>query len=108
MVFDIFIGMVVGSCVATFIIGLCEANGDDEEEDEGFSEQYNSVLMNIYADVRERYPELRACQVMAFAAHKAGWESADLFYCPDDTIMKGLEMMLEERESEENHGYYAG
>lgn len=44
------------------------------------------------------YPMLRFQQMMSIAAQKAGWKDNDLFYCPDDTIIKGLKLMLEEKE----------
>ena len=36
--------------------------------------------------------------MMSIAAQKAGWKDNDLFYCPDDTIIKGLKLMLEAKE----------
>lgn len=59
-------------------------------------------LRNELAKYCKHHPELRLCQVLSIAAHKAGWASEDLFYCPDSTILKGLELLAEQPESEEN------
>ena len=56
----------------------------------------------LLAIVRKKYPELRLCQLLSIAAYKAGWANEDLFYCPDSTILKGLELLAEQPESEEN------
>lgn len=42
------------------------------------------------------YPELRLQQIMTIAARKSGWLNEDLFYCPDETITRGLEIILSE------------
>lgn len=55
------------------------------------------LLLNVHFI----HPELRMCQVLSIAAHKAGWTNDDLFYCPDSTILKGLELLAEQPESEE-------
>lgn len=49
------------------------------------------------AKVRNCYPELRICQIFSIAANKAGWSNSDLFYCPDSTILEGLNMLLEQQ-----------
>lgn len=59
-------------------------------------------LRRALAKLRKRHPELRLCQVLSIAAHKAGWANEDLFYCPDSTILQGLELLAEQPESEEN------
>lgn len=54
--------------------------------------------MEIIQDLRtvsEQYPELRIGQILSLAAHRAGWMNEDLFYCPDDTLLEGLEAMKE-------------
>lgn len=56
----------------------------------------------LLARVRKLHPELRLCQILSIAAYKAGWTDNDLFYCPDSTILKGLELLAEQPESEEN------
>lgn len=43
-----------------------------------------------------KHPELRFQQIMSIAAHKAGWKQDDLFYCPNDVIIKGLDLLLQE------------
>ena len=53
-------------------------------------------IYTALANVRSRYPELRICQIFSIAASKAGWGNNDLFYCPDSTILKGLNMILEQ------------
>lgn len=59
-------------------------------------------LRSALAKFCKQHPELRLCQVLSIAAHKAGWTNEDLFYCPDSTILKGLELLAEQPESEEN------
>lgn len=59
-------------------------------------------LRNALAKFCKQHPELRLCQVLSIAAHKVGWANDDLFYCPDSTILKGLELLAEQPESEEN------
>lgn len=59
-------------------------------------------LRSALAKFCKQHPELRLCQVLSIAAHKAGWANEDLFYCPDSTILKGLELLAEQPESEEN------
>lgn len=51
-------------------------------------------IVSSLCEVHQRNPELRVCQIMSIAAHMAGWENDDLFYCPDSTILKGLEIFL--------------
>lgn len=46
--------------------------------------------------IKQNHPELRICQIMSIAAKKADWFNDDLFYCPDDTLIKGLEKAAEE------------
>lgn len=59
-------------------------------------------LRGALAKFCKQHPELRLCQVLSIAAHKAGWTNEDLFYCSDSTILKGLELLAEQPESEEN------
>ena len=59
-------------------------------------------LRSKLAKFCKKHPELRLCQALSIAAHKAGWTNDDLFYCPDSTILKGLELLAEQPESEEN------
>lgn len=55
-------------------------------------------ILSLTKVVHAIYPMLRFQQMMSIAAQKAGWKDNDLFYCPDDTIIKGLKLMLEEKE----------
>lgn len=41
--------------------------------------------------IKQSHPELRVCQILSIAATKGGWGNSDLFYCPDDVILQGLE-----------------
>ena len=51
--------------------------------------------------------ELRIGQIISLCASYAGWGSEDVFYCPDDVLLKGsnayLKMILDE-EKGEAHG----
>lgn len=47
--------------------------------------------------IREEHPFLRCMQIMQIAAFLAGWENSDLFYCPDSVILKGLNMMVNDK-----------
>lgn len=51
--------------------------------------------INLLSQVQAKYPELRICQILSIAAHKAGRKDNDLFYCPDSTICEGLGLILE-------------
>lgn len=42
------------------------------------------------------HPELRIGQIMVNAAMKGGWQQSDTFYCPDDVLLKGLQMICGE------------
>lgn len=56
------------------------------------------MFERIFAKIRMvhmNHPELRFNQIMSIAAKKAGWIGDDLFYCPDNTIEKGLDMLLD-------------
>lgn len=55
-------------------------------------------ILSLIKVINNKYPMLRFQQMMSIAAQKAGWKDDDLFYCPDDTIIKGLKLMLEEKE----------
>lgn len=57
------------------------------------------MFENIFSQVRainNICPELRFQQIMSIAARKAGWSDNDLFYCPNETILKGLTQFLGE------------
>lgn len=71
-------------------------------ENKDYNVDFTMSGRGLLARVRKLHPELRLCQVLSIVAHKAGWASEDLFYCPDSTILKGLELLAEQPESEEN------
>jgi len=50
----------------------------------------------LISKIRRCHPELRLCQILSIAAFKAGWTGNDLFYCPDDTILNGLKLLVGE------------
>lgn len=50
------------------------------------------IAMLIY-EVKKVHPELRLCQILSIAANKAEWKDNGLFYCSDETILKGLQIM---------------
>lgn len=52
--------------------------------------------MRLLYEVRSKHPELRMCQILSVAAHKAGYTNHDLFYCPDSTVCEGLGLILEQ------------
>lgn len=54
-----------------------------------------NIPYGLLNKARAKYPSLRLCQLLIFAAKTAGWENDDLFYCSDDTLVKGLEMISE-------------
>ena len=61
------------------------------------------MFENIFCKVRAIntiHPELRFQQIMSIAAKKAGWNDNDLFYCPNEIILKGLTLFLEEYSSQ--------
>lgn len=55
-------------------------------------EQIESLLSCI----SKRSPELRIGQTMVIAAKKGGWNQDDIFYCPDDILLKGLQILSDE------------
>lgn len=72
-----------------------------------YTNQYKKIRMKVdRADIDEIYyrtlfinrlfPELRTQQIMSMAAKKAGWKNDDLFYCEDATLIKGLQMVVDE------------
>lgn len=54
------------------------------------------TIMEFVTTVKLYHPELRVGQILSNAAHKGGWKDNDIFYCPDDTLKRGLVMMIEE------------
>lgn len=53
-------------------------------------------LMSILVCVQSCYPTLRLGQLLSCAASRGGWTSGDLFYCPNDILIKGLNIMFSE------------
>lgn len=51
------------------------------------------AVKELLFEIRKHRPELRICQIFNIAAFKAGWKDNDLFYCPDEMILKGLELL---------------
>ena len=47
----------------------------------------------IISEIKKFHHELRLCQILSIAANKADWKDNDLFYCSDETILKGLQIM---------------
>lgn len=57
------------------------------------------MFESIFAKIRvinQEHPALRFQQIMSIAAMKAGWSQNDLFYCPNEIIEKGLDLMMSE------------
>lgn len=50
-------------------------------------------IATLIYEIKKVHPELRLCQILSIAATKAGWKDNDLFYCSDETILKGLQIM---------------
>lgn len=46
--------------------------------------------------VMQMHPELRVGQIILIAARRAGWRNNDIFYCPDEDIERGLDIILGE------------
>lgn len=57
-------------------------------------------ILNLTNVVHAIYPMLRFQQIMSIAAQKAGWKDNDLFYCPDDIIVSGLKLMINDKNLE--------
>lgn len=57
-------------------------------------------ILSLAKVVNAIYPMLRFQQMMSIAAQKAGWKENDLFYCPDDIIVSGLKLMLNDNNLE--------
>lgn len=53
-----------------------------------------NAIMELARSVNAIYPELRFYQLIHLAAMYGGWSKNDLFYCPDDVIVRGLKIML--------------
>lgn len=55
------------------------------------------MFEHIFAKIRivnQLHPELRFNQIISIAAKRAGWKDDDLFYCPDEIIVKGLDALI--------------
>lgn len=53
-------------------------------------------ILSATRTIRSLYPQLRCQQIMSIAASKGGWNKRDLFYCPDETLLRGLNKIIEE------------
>lgn len=51
-------------------------------------------IISLMKSVKAIYPELRFCQLLYLASVEGGFGHNDMFYCPDDIIVKGLKVML--------------
>lgn len=49
-------------------------------------------ILCALCEIHQKRPELRVCQIMSIAAQMGGWGNDDLFYCPNEVILKGLEI----------------
>lgn len=47
-----------------------------------------------------KMPMLRVGQILTNAAKLAGWRNDDIFYAPDEVLLKGLEILTEEYKNE--------
>lgn len=62
---------------------------------QGKDEDFARCIQLLY-EVHSKHPELRMCQILSIAAHKAKFLNNDLFYCPDSTVCEGLGLILEQ------------
>ena len=53
----------------------------------------NSIIRLIKL-AHQAHPEMRICQLIFFAAKVGGWNNDDVFYCSDETLIRGLEQIL--------------
>lgn len=53
-------------------------------------------ILSATRTIKKLHPQLRYQQIMSIAASKGGWRENDLFYCPDDILLKGLNKIIEE------------
>lgn len=51
-------------------------------------------IINLVNKLKIKHPELRIGQIMIISAKKGGWTTDDIFYCPNEIILKGLKNML--------------
>lgn len=51
-----------------------------------------SRYIKLYHDI---FPMLRYTQIVSNAAKAGGWNNNDVFYCPDETLLRGLRILLE-------------
>lgn len=49
---------------------------------------FGKDFMDVWA---YKHPELRITQLVYYLAKLGGWENNDIFYCPDEVILKGLQ-----------------
>ena len=56
-------------------------------------------IMRMVSEVHKMYPEMRIGQLIYCAAAKAGWNNDDVFYLPDEMLMRGLQEMMDRRKN---------
>ena len=77
-----------------------------------YTNQYGKIRMKVYRTyideiyyrllfINRIFPQIRTQQIMSMAANKAGWKNNDLFYCEDATLIKGLQMVVDEYKLDE-------
>lgn len=57
---------------------------------------FETIFRNVRA-ISQIHPELRFTQIITMAANRAGWKENDLFYCTNEMIEKGLEILVKEQ-----------
>lgn len=53
------------------------------------------IIRDVFL-LKQRHQHLRIGQIILNAAHKGGWMTDDIFYCPDDILRLGLSKWLKE------------
>ena len=52
-------------------------------------------IMGNLLVIHDKHPELRTGQILSIAANKGGWGNTDIFYCPDEVLLRGLEIIID-------------
>ena len=68
----------------------------------------SSLLTALFREITEQPEQIRIGQLISNAARFGGWDSDDLFYCPDSTILKGLDEMCSKRRTKTAAKSYGG
>lgn len=53
-------------------------------------------IIELLSLISSAYPKLRIGQIMVNAATKGGWNQSDIFYCPNEIVLKGLQTIYDE------------